>query len=456
MKYASFDISDQRLEKAKIAREKYRELYYKKAREVIGDEGIVALKEFMSLYDERNYLWSASLWDPEIGGFYYSTSASITDGYLPDIESTVQMMRSLTSSGIITRDVDGRYGETTPPDMREKLIAFAQSLFDPDDGYVYHPQWGKNITVTRRGRDLNWAVGMLRNVFKVEPIVKPATDRLASNDNRAEKSSLPEHLTSPEKFREYLTQFENEDRDYCIKKVSYRLGNYINAQAYQIQAAGKEYADILVDWFAKHQLTDNGAWTPGVTDDSVNGLMKIALTYSILGRAMPNVERAMETAIEYAKSDVLPTWVCAPYNTWHTLNSLICNSIANGNREIVERLRKNLIDNAPELIRNTRRKVEIFKKSDGAFSYYPKTSISGSQMAPVAPTELPEGDVNANSIATTGTLCNMCDVLKIPVIPMFCPEDGEIFFELIKSAKPIVKTEPIPERLANRSKERQY
>jgi hypothetical protein len=80
---------------------------------------------------------------------------------------------------------------------------------------------------------------MLRNVFKVEPIVKPATDRLASNDNRVEKSSLPEHLTSPEKFREYLTQFENEDRDYCIKKVSYRLGNYINAQAYQIQAAGK-------------------------------------------------------------------------------------------------------------------------------------------------------------------------------------------------------------------------
>ena len=457
MKYANLDISNERLAKARDAREKYRESYYDKAREVIGDEGVLALREYMTLYDEKNYLWAASLWDPEIGGFYYSASARQTEGYLPDIESTVQMMRYLYTSGLMT-GLGSSYGEGTPDFMREKLIRFATSLFDPEDGYVYHPQWGQNITVTRRGRDLNWAVGMLREQFKVSPPCETALDRLAKQGEKKEeeKKSLPAHLTSPDNFRNYLLQFENEDSVYYVRRASYKLGNYINAQVYQIKAAGKEYVDILTDWFGKHQRSDNGAWTAGVTDDSVNGLMKIALTYSICGRAVPNIENALKTAIEYAKKDVLLTWVCAPYNTYHTLNTLLENASVFGNKELCTNLRQIIASNAPTLIRNMRRKVEVFKKDDGAFSYYPKTSISGSQSAPVAPEQLPEGDVNANSIASTGTLTNMCMVLGIKPIPIFCREDGDIFFELIKSAKPIVKTEPIPENLARRSKERQY
>ncbi len=447
---------EERLEKARVAREKFREEYYDKAREIIGEEGVLALREYMTLYDESNYLWAASLWDTEVGGFYYSTSARDTDGYLPDIESTAQMMTYLYRSGLMT----GRgssYGEATPDFMREKLIGFAQSLFDPEDGYVYHPQWGKNITVTRRGRDLNWAVGMLRKQFGVEPICETALDRLKKQDeNKEEKNiTLPDHLTSPDKFREYLLRFEDEESDYCIKKASYRLGNYINAQVYEIKAAGKEYVDILIDWFGKHQRHDNGAWTEGVTDDSVNGLMKIALTYSILGRAVPNIENALKTTIEYAKKDVLLTWVCAPYNTYHTLNTLLENASAFGNKELCESLRRIIVNNAPALIRNMRRKVEVFKKGDGAFSYYPKTSISGSQNAPVAPEQLPEGDVNANCIASTGTLTNMCMVLGIKPIPIFCREDGEIFFDIIKNREPIKKTLPMPEKIRIRSKERQ-
>ena len=112
--------------------------------------------------------------------------------------------------------------------------------------------------------------------------------------------------------------------------------------------------------------------------------------------------------------------------------------------------------NAAYLIRNTYNKSAVFKKPDGAFSYYPETSIASSQGAPVALVGLPEGDVNATAIASTGTLINMCLALGIKPIPIFCREDGEIFLDLIKNAEPIVKTEPIPENLVNRSKERQY
>ena len=122
MKYANFDISDDRLAKAREAREKRRETCYNKAREVIGDEGVLALKEYMTLYDERIYLWAASLWDTDRGGFYYSTSARDTEGFLPDIESTVQMMRFIYNSGLY----EGRgeyYGDSTPDFMKEKLVA---------------------------------------------------------------------------------------------------------------------------------------------------------------------------------------------------------------------------------------------------------------------------------------------------------------------------------------------
>ena len=52
-------------------------------------------------------------------------------------------------------------------------------------------------------------------------------------------------------------------------------------------------------------------------------------------------------------------------------------------------------------------------------------------------------------------LNEMCLALGIKPVSIFCREDGEIFLDLIKNAEPIVKTEPIPETLANRSKERQ-
>ena len=110
--------------------------------------------------------------------------------------------------------------------------------------------------------------------------------------------------------------------------------------------------------------------------------------------------------------------------------------------------------NAATLIRNTYNKSAVFKKPDGAFSYYPETSIASSQSAPVAPERSPEGDVNATAIASTGTLINMCKALGVGPIPIFCREDGEIFLDLIKNARPIAKINPIPEKLINRSKER--
>ena len=454
MKYANFDISDDRLAKAREAREKRRETCYNKAREVIGDEGVLALKEYMTLYDERIYLWAASLWDTDRGGFYYSTLARDTEGFLPDIESTVQMLRFIYNSGLY----EGRgeyYGDSTPDFMKEKLVSFAQSLIDPEDGYVYHPQWGYNIKVSRRGRDLNWTVSMLRQ-FEVEPKYKTALERLSEQGKCEEKNTLlPEHLTSLEKFKEYLVQFEDPENKYCIYKWSYGLGNHLSSQTMQIKAAGEEYANILFEWIERFQREDNGLFEEGVCYKSLNGLMKIVLIYTSFGRPFPNAIKALESTIEVISGDETPRWVACYYNPWITLHNLFNNVRKFGDAKKAEELEAQVQKNAATLIRNTYNKSAVFKKPDGAFSYYPETSIASSQGAPVALVGLPEGDVNATAIASTGTLINMCLALGIEPVSIFCREDGEIFLDLIKNAEPIVKTEPIPETLANRSKERQ-
>ena len=454
MKYANFDISDDRLAKAREAREKRRETCYNKAREVIGDEGVLALKEYMTLYDERIYLWAASLWDTDRGGFYYSSSARDTEGFLPDIESTVQMLRFLSHSGIY----EGRgeyYGDATPDFMKEKLVSFAQSLIDPEDGYVYHPQWGYNILVSRRGRDLKWTVSMLRQ-FEVEPKYKTALDRLSEQGKCEEKNTLlPEHLTSLEKFKEYLVQFEDPENRYCIYKRSYGLGNHLSSQTMQIKAAGGEYADILFEWIERFQREDNGLFEEEVSYKSVNGLMKIGLIYTSFERPFPNAIKALESTIVVTAGNEVPRWVCCYYNPWITMHNLFGNVRKFGDAKKAEELEAQVQKNAASLIRNTYNKSMVFKKPDGAFSYYPETSIASSQGAPVALVGLPEGDVNATTIASTGTLINMCKALGIEPVSIFCREDGEIFLDLIKNADPIVKTEPIPEKLVNRSKERQ-
>lgn len=444
---------------AKKAREARRECAYSEVIPLIGEDGVTALREFMTMYGESMYFWAASLWDTERGGFYYSHSGRDTEGYLPDVESTAQMMRFLFNSGLYEgRGAD--YGECTPDFMRDKLIGFAQSLLDSEDGYAYHPQWGYNVCTSRRGRDLGWTTGILRQ-FGIAPKCKTAYERLEdANKNKSEEKNdaltalLPEHLTSTEAFHRYLAEFDSPESKYYHGNNSYGLGNLLQSQARQISAAGKEYEDILFDWFAKNQRDSTGLFEDGISYDSVNGLMKIMLIYSAMHRPLPNAVKALESTIEVTGCEERPGWVCCFYNPWITINNLLTNIREFGDADKADELQTLVQKNAAKLIKNTMEKVAIFKKADGAFSYYPDFTIGGSQNAPVAIHGTPESDVNASCISSTGVLHNMCTVLGFSQIPIFCREDGEIFFDLIKNASPIEKLNPIPDALAKRSKEK--
>ncbi|MBQ8529116.1 MAG: hypothetical protein IJ459_05195 [Clostridia bacterium] len=425
-------ITEKRLCELKAARDKMRSDSFLLAAETIGKSAAEGLEYLYSIYNEGMYLWLAGLWEPEIGAFYYSNSARDTEGYLPDIESTAQALNHLVTAGIFAYLGEGSYGTLAPDYIRYPVLNFALSLQDPD-GYFYHPQWGKNIGVTRRGRDLSWSTQLIKAFGGTPKYTTPIAGTAEA------KNLLPEHLQSLDKFREYIYALD-------LKGNSYWVGNYLQAQALQIKAAGQEYVDTLLDWYRSNQNPENGLWTENITYSGTNGLMKICLTYSSCNAPLPYAERAFDSCIEVLTSNGRSGMMTSYYNPWTTLRMIIDNVRAHDSEEKAQKLTAKLCANTAAMAVATADKVVEYRKADGSYSYSPDRSSHQSQGAPVAVPNTPEGDVNGNCLASTGIIGSICSTLGIPRVPLFCKEDGKLFFELLENSYPSKKIYPRPEK----------
>lgn len=403
-----------------------RDEHFRAASRTLGTDTADALRYLYELYDEGMYLWIAGLWEPEIGGFYYSNSARDNDGFLPDIESTVQAMRFLVTSGIFRAKGEGDYDKLAPQNMREPILRFVRSLQD-SDGFFYHPQWGKNITTSRRSRDLGWARGIISDFGGTTNYPTPI-DKKPENG----ESLLPDHLQSLSAFRAYLAE-----RD--LMHNSYSVGNLLSSQSSQIKAAGQEFVDTLMEWYNSQQNPELGLWQDSLDYRATNGLMKICMVYSAFTVPFPNAEAAMDSAITVTLSREPDSQITSFYNPWITMSMLIGNLRKSGREALADKLRKRIVESSAEMIRCTADKVRAFRRADGSFSYGPRYSSRTSQGAPVAIPETAEGDVNGNCLASTGVVRNVCTTLGIPVIPFYTPDDGKLFFELIDASTPPTK-----------------
>ena len=356
---------------------------YDAVRSSFGDEVAAATRELQSLFTDGLPVWFANLWDDRIGGFYYSNSARDNEGFLPDIESTAQALGNLKGSGLVKDYAD------LPLNMAKKASAFVQGLQDPDDGFFYHPQWGKNITTSRRARDHGNALGIIRQAGD-EPLYTDAVTRMREEAERPadEASVIPEHMRSTEAFVRYLDEIG-------INGNSYSAGHRIGAQSAQISAAG--LTDLCVDFLNAHQY-DNGLWEKELTYQASNGLMKISCAYRGLGRIMPRLEEALDAAIKITLIDELPDAITGIYNTFFTIENVFKSLEETGDADLLRRGRERLAASAVDIIMATKRKLEIFKKADGSFSYCPYLSAITSQGA-LASLGANEGDVNATVIA---------------------------------------------------------
>ncbi len=396
--------------------------YGRKARE--------ALEKLYSLFDDRVYLWVAEAYDPAVGGFYYSTKSKSIQRYLPDIESTRQALTFISNSGLA--DVSsGRYSDFLPTNIKETIVEYTKSLQAPE-GYFYHPQWGKVIKPSRKGRDLMWARQILKD-FGAEPPYPYATDQMKSG---SAPDSVPDYIKDRKLLWEYMEGLN-------LNADSYVKGQQLSSQTEMIIAAGN--ADLQIKFLKEKQFADNGLWEPGVAFNGVSGLLKLSAAHNILKAPIYNIERTLESAIAVAVSDEQPTSITGIYNPPNAISNLLTNLRLTGREELIPKFRARIAESAAGIITAVTQRLTPYKfEADGSFSYFTYRSGHVSQGCPVVPKGERCGDMNAILLAL-GCLTSLYEILELPRIPVYGAEDSGRFLEALTAAKPALKTEPLPE-----------
>ena len=397
----------------------------------LGCEITDALAELYSIYTSDTVDWLAGLYDPEIGGFYYSVSARDNEKVvhkdkeyllLPDAESTKQALSFIEASGML-EGVSGGCAEILPEKMKAQILRFAKGLQD-EDGYFYHPQWGKDIGVARRARDLNWCTRII-SMFGDEPRYPTIFDKKTGTTSA--QTLIPEHLSSPEKFGEYLIELNIPER-------SYNAGNTLSAQLGQISACG--LVPQLMEYLNGTQHAETGLWH-GVADYyGVNGLMKLSGVYSGAKMVLPHSLEAARSAFDAIISDESINSVVSLWNTWEAITRIVGNLRKNGGEDgerMASEIFKDMRERAPEAIRRSKEKIEVFKKADGGFSYKPDYASPTSQGMPVCIPYLPEGDVNATVISVPFLIKSIYAALDLGelAVPLYGKAERERFLKLI-------------------------
>jgi len=408
----SYSVSTDALSRARIEREKQTARILNVALPIVGMESIKQIRELLSIYDERIYLWLAKLYDKKYGGFYFSNSARDTEGFLPDIQSTAQAMRMLKSTGLFDESVP--YDELFPLEITRSIINFFNSKQAPD-GYFYHPQWGENISSDRKLYDRRWALNMLK-ALNTKPLVESI-----SNDSDVSTEEI-DFLKNIEAFKIYLSEID-------LSKSSLKVATLLSSISSHVIRAGQDYVDELKRWLEKWSWL--WVWQENENYDSVNALVKICVEYKIMDLILPYQENILEASIKRIERERFDS-VMECDNSWKTMKILFNFMSKNSNGETVYSLRSRLWRRAPELIEKTRDKVLAFQNADGTF-FYSKSNKNTAYGAVVGVSGVAEGNINATAMASSSTINNMCYALGIPKIDIFCNEDGKIFLDAIKS-----------------------
>ena len=447
----------------------------------LGEEIVEATKEYFSIMRGGGAEWLAGLYDPNIGGFYYSASGRDHEGYLPDLESTGQAMCILQYNNML----DHIGGVKNLPDfMKQQIISFIKPLQDPN-GYFYHPQWTKERTdrlVERRARDLSYGLSALLNAggrptydtptgvkgdgklldgTEVDPRgIAPVT---VDKAERKEEPPAERYISPILKDKESFTAYLEANREK-IQTAGYGFGSELSSLAgeivfrdKQLKEQGADYSllQILAKYLSETQNPETGMWyalKPG--DDGysvyagVNALLKIGGLYRTAGLEFPHALEACKSAVDAVYTDEDPLTMCYQYNAWFAIENIIknlesCASDPEWGKAKVKEIRAELLADAPASIRKTVEKLKKFRKPDGSFSYFQTGSCCTSNDMWVAIKDTNEGDVNASVIGGIDVSDRMYFVLGLERPKILGRADYCRFIYNIKNPKPIIK-KPAP------------
>lgn len=270
---------------------------------LVEEEEVPAVPQPLSLdglYD-RLLPWIAQLYDPESGGFY--ESLGVKQGkedrdYPPDIQSTYFVIQILSDVGLLSQAPEG---------VRQKLIHFFQSRQDANTGFFLDSGYPEMVGNPRvMGRALHFSTSALR-YLKAPPLYPlPGERGVSSQSSNAEgarfvpvvnsaKSSLPEHITSRERFYEWL-----EGRPWTN---SWTALDQLQSQARLIKGLPEQQREELTDeamgFLATKQDPATGFIGDGSSAVKISGAFKLAVFCDTLGRPVPSVLQLKKSVIEW-------------------------------------------------------------------------------------------------------------------------------------------------------------
>ena len=339
-----------------------------------------ALKKANRVLSQDVVDWLAGLYDPDAGGFYYCESGRDNQGFSADIESTYQAFCMLSELGFFA---DDKY---IPEEIKTKVGEYIQQRQAEDDGYFYDPQFGKNVTVSKRERNLGHGKALLN--FTGFKALYPYPDERAKAESlakTADSGSLPEMYKSAEAYRKWIS-------DQPWSTNPYAAGNNVAASSSMAKSLG--YGDILIEELNKRQNAETGLW--GGSDRKylqLNASMKCAAAYQTVNYPYPNMDNMIDSVVYIVEND-MPGEIAPAWNPLALLKYAKATYGGVLKPEQTERLNAA----APRIVSKIADNVMAFKQKDGGFSYYRDHSSAESQGALVG-LGLAEGDINASYMA---------------------------------------------------------
>ena len=410
------------------------------------------LRELYDLFDNRIVTWLANLYDPKIGGWYFTNSARDNDGFLPDIESTYGALRYLAVSGMCEA-VGGAWENGIPEWLKKKVVDFIYPLQD-EDGYFYQPQWPKEyITENKRFSKISRDKGWAKSIFgKLGVEAKYGFGIPTSGSSQ----SLTKIFESAEAFKAHLEgeladgieRFSKRFEDPKARTF-YGIGNSFQSNATVINAK-PELREVYKSFFGSAQNKKTGAWGDTVCYNATNAAHKIVCTYNMLGLKLECIDELLETTFKVLSltSDECPASGAVDiYNAWSVFSYIYDNILECGDGTEEERIAKKaaikrrVLEFAPKGIAISREQISHFKREDGSFSYHRSENSSGIQSCPAAVPHLWEGDVNGNSICTIALKQHIFKALELSEYepPIFTEYERRIFMDILEDLNDSVK-----------------
>jgi len=365
----------------------------KKDRE-ISDELKGVLEQYNDLFTEDTYKWAASMYDPISGGFYFCESSRVNNEFRTTLESTNFIFDFLRFTGIIDNT---SWEGSVPEDIRDKLVEYVQSLQDEEDGYFYDVAYGKGVGELKRGRDLTAALKLLQYLGAETLYPTPSERFIDDGEEMSEEGtsginteSLPEFLQSEEAYREHL---ENLDMDYD----PYYSCSTIGANKSMILALG--YGDMTFEFLKETQNPETGLWGADLTNNALNGALKICNWFTSTTEPYPYIEKMIESVMYISENEESDVANC---NVWNRV-ALVQTAVQSYGDNLDEETAKMLDDALVPFLERTLEQTMWYHHDDGGFSIMPGRTVVNYQGAPIG---LGGAESDGNAVVIT------CDIIR--------------------------------------------